>query len=194
MPDITVRNEGSIFLLTPRTVDATEFLEVNTDGQWFGASLVVEHRYVADLEQRARRGHRHVRRHHSEAVMKLWKVTILREGYPMLEWTLRTERGVGHLLLFLHTSFANAQGFFPPYTSQLTGGSYSSNQLLSGFAKAATNTQISPMNAKNWATADATDLVIPTMMKQLMKGANFDSTVAAANTKLQDVLNNGSQG
>jgi hypothetical protein len=27
-----------------------------------------------------------------------------------------------------------------------------------------------------------------------MKGANFDSTVAAANTKLQDVLNNGSQG
>jgi hypothetical protein len=28
-------------------------------------------------------------------------------------------------------------------------------------------------------------------MKQLMKGANFDSTVAAANTKLQDVLNNG---
>ena len=92
------------------------------------------------------------------------------------------------------TSFANSQGFFPPYTSQLTGGSYSSSQLLSGFAKAATDTQISPMNAKNWATADATDLVIPTMMKQLMKGANFDSTVAAANTKLQDVLNNGSQG
>ena len=92
------------------------------------------------------------------------------------------------------TSFANSQGFFPPYTSQLTGGSYSNSQLLSGFAKAATDTQISPMNAKNWATADATDLVIPTMMKQLMKGANFDSTVAAANTQLQNVLNNGSQG
>ena len=92
------------------------------------------------------------------------------------------------------TSFANSQGFFPPYTSQLTGGSYSSSQLLSGFAKAATNTQISPMNAKNWATADATDLVIPTMMKQLMKGANFSSTVASANTQLQNVLNNGSQG
>ena len=92
------------------------------------------------------------------------------------------------------TSFANSQGFFPPFTSQLTGGSYSSNQLLSGFAKAATDTQISPMNAKNWATADATDLVIPTMMKQLMKGADFNSTVAAANTQLQDVLNNGSQG
>jgi hypothetical protein len=27
-----------------------------------------------------------------------------------------------------------------------------------------------------------------------MKGADFNSTVAAANTKLQDVLNNGSQG
>jgi ABC-type glycerol-3-phosphate transport system substrate-binding protein len=92
------------------------------------------------------------------------------------------------------TSFANSQGFFPPYTSQLTGGSYSSSQLLSGFAKAATDTQIAPMNAKNWATADATDLIIPTMMKQLMKGADFDSTVSAANTKLQNVLNNGGQG
>jgi ABC-type glycerol-3-phosphate transport system substrate-binding protein len=92
------------------------------------------------------------------------------------------------------TSFANSQGFFPPYTSQLTGGSYSSSQLLSGFAKAATNSQIAPLNAKNWSTADATDLIIPTMMKQLMKGANFTSTVAAANTQLQNVLNTGSQG
>jgi hypothetical protein len=32
------------------------------------------------------------------------------------------------------------------------------------------------------------------MMKQLMKGANFDSTMAAANTQLQNVLNKGSQG
>jgi N,N'-diacetylchitobiose transport system substrate-binding protein len=91
------------------------------------------------------------------------------------------------------TSFANSQGFFPPYTSQLTGGSYSSSQLLSGFAKAATDSQIAPLNAKNWATADATDLILPTMMKQLMKGANFASTVAAANTALQNVLNTGSQ-
>ncbi len=92
------------------------------------------------------------------------------------------------------TSFANSQGFFPPYTSQLTGGSYSSSQLLSGFAKAATDSQIAPLNAKNWATADATDLIIPTMMKQLMKGGNFTTTVAAANTQLQNVLNTGSQG
>ncbi len=92
------------------------------------------------------------------------------------------------------TSFANSQGFFPPYTSQLNGGTYASSQLLSGFAKAATNSQIAPLNAKNWATADATNLVIPTMMKQLMNGADFTSTVTAANTKLQNVLNNGSQG
>ena len=59
------------------------------------------------------------------------------------------------------TSFANLQGFFPPYTSALTGGAYSSSQLMSGFAKAASNTQISPLNAKNWATADSTDYVIP---------------------------------
>ena len=116
----------------------------------------------------------------------VWKLT----KYPTASWDLvKTMDSVPN-----STSFANSQGFFPPYTSQLTGGSYSSSQLLSGFAKAATNTQISPMNAKNWATADATDLVIPTMMKQLMKGANFDSTVAAANTQLQNVLNTGSQG
>jgi ABC-type glycerol-3-phosphate transport system substrate-binding protein len=91
------------------------------------------------------------------------------------------------------TSFANAQGFFPPYTSQLTGGAYSSSQLLAGFAKAATDTQISPLNAKNWATADTTDEIIPTMMKSLMQGAPFASTVATANTELQNVLNTGKE-
>jgi N,N'-diacetylchitobiose transport system substrate-binding protein len=90
------------------------------------------------------------------------------------------------------TSFANSQGFFPPYTSQLTGGAYASDPIMSGFAKAATTTQISPLNAKNWATADATDLIIPTMMKQLMKGAPFAATVDKANTQLENVLNTGS--
>ena len=52
------------------------------------------------------------------------------------------------------TSFANLQGFFPPYTSQLNGGAYAGSQLMSGFAKAAAVTQISPLNAKNWSTAD----------------------------------------
>ena len=91
------------------------------------------------------------------------------------------------------TSFANSQGFFPPYTSQLTGGEYSSSQLMSGFAKAATVTQISPLNAKNWPTADYTDLIIPTMIKSLMQGAPFASTVAQANKQLQSVLNTGKE-
>jgi ABC-type glycerol-3-phosphate transport system substrate-binding protein len=91
------------------------------------------------------------------------------------------------------TSFANLQGFFPPYTSELTGGAYSSSQLMSGFAKAASNTQISPLNAKNWSTADSTDYVIPTMIKALMKGAPFAATVAKANTELANVLNTGNE-
>ena len=92
------------------------------------------------------------------------------------------------------TSFANLQGFFPPFTSKLTSGAYTSSQLMSGFAKAATNTQISPLNAKNWATADATDAIIPTMMKALDRGADFATTVSQANTKLQNVLNTGQEG
>jgi ABC-type glycerol-3-phosphate transport system substrate-binding protein len=91
------------------------------------------------------------------------------------------------------TSFANLQGFFPPYTSQLTGGAYSRSQLMAGFAKAATNTQISPLNAKNWSTADSTDYVIPTMIKSLDNGAPFAATVSKANTELQNVLNTGSE-
>jgi N,N'-diacetylchitobiose transport system substrate-binding protein len=92
------------------------------------------------------------------------------------------------------TSFANLQGFFPPYTSKLTGGAYADSTLMSGFAKAATVSQISPLNAKNWSTADATDAIIPTMMKALQRGANFQATVSKANTELQNVLNTGQEG
>jgi ABC-type glycerol-3-phosphate transport system substrate-binding protein len=92
------------------------------------------------------------------------------------------------------TSFANLQGFFPPFTSKLTGGAYAGSPLMSGFAKAATITQISPLNAKNWSTADATDAIIPTMMKALDRGADFATTVSQANTKLQNVLNTGQEG
>jgi N,N'-diacetylchitobiose transport system substrate-binding protein len=91
------------------------------------------------------------------------------------------------------TSFASLQGFFPPFTSKLTGGAYSNSPLMSGFAKAATITQISPLNAKNWSTADATDAIIPTMMKALDRGANFATTVSQANTELQNVLNTGQE-
>ena len=91
------------------------------------------------------------------------------------------------------TTFANLQGFFPPYTSKLTGGAYSSNQLMSGFAKAATNTQISPFNAPNWDVVDTTDEILPTMTKSLEQGAPFASTVAKANTEMTNVLNTGKE-
>ena len=68
------------------------------------------------------------------------------------------------------TTFANLQGFFPEFTSALSGGGYAGSPLMAGFAKAAAYTQISPLNSKNWATADATDAIIPTMMKALMQG------------------------
>ena len=91
------------------------------------------------------------------------------------------------------TTFAGLQGFFPEFTSALSGGKYSGSPLMAGFAKAAAYTQISPLNSKNWATADATDAIIPTMMKSIMRGANFSAAVAKANTQLQNVLNTGSQ-
>lgn len=89
------------------------------------------------------------------------------------------------------TTFANSQGFFPEFKSQLSSGVYTSSPVMAGFAKAAGFTQISPLNTANWGTADATDAIIPTMMKQLMQGAPFAATVNAANTKLQNVLNTG---
>jgi ABC-type glycerol-3-phosphate transport system substrate-binding protein len=91
------------------------------------------------------------------------------------------------------TDFANLQGYFPPFTNKLTGGAYAGSAVMSGFAKAATVTQISPLNAKNWGTADATDSIIPTMMKALDRGANFAATVSQANTELQNVLNTGKE-
>jgi ABC-type glycerol-3-phosphate transport system substrate-binding protein len=91
------------------------------------------------------------------------------------------------------TTFANLQGFFPEFTTALSGGKYSGSAVMSGFAKAAAYTQISPLNSKNWATADATDAIIPTMMKSLMQGASFTATVNKANSDLQNVLNTGSE-
>jgi ABC-type glycerol-3-phosphate transport system substrate-binding protein len=91
------------------------------------------------------------------------------------------------------TTFANLQGFFPEFTSSLSGGKYSGSQVMSGFAKAAAYTQISPLNSKNWTEADATDAIIPTMMKSLMQGASFSATVDKANTEMQNVLNTGSE-
>lgn len=48
-PDCTVENCGSIFLFRPESDSAREWLEENTDGQWFGGALAVEPRYARDL-------------------------------------------------------------------------------------------------------------------------------------------------
>jgi hypothetical protein len=62
-----------------------------------------------------------------------------------------------------------------------------------GFATAA-NSQVDPLNAKNWPTADTgKDYIIPDMLKSLMNGAPFQSTVAQANSQLQNVLNTGTE-
>jgi len=91
------------------------------------------------------------------------------------------------------TSFAALSGFFSPYSAEITASENTGGAFMAGFAKAALNGQTAPLNAKNWATADNGKLnIIPTMLKQLMQGAPFDSTVAAANTQLANVLNNGS--
>jgi len=91
------------------------------------------------------------------------------------------------------TSFAALSGFFSPYSAEISKSENTGGAFNAGFAKAALNGQTAPLNAKNWPTADNGKLnIIPTMLKQLMQGAPFDSTVAAANTQLANVLNTGS--
>jgi ABC-type glycerol-3-phosphate transport system substrate-binding protein len=93
------------------------------------------------------------------------------------------------------TSFAKLQGFFPPYTAEISSGIYTGKPYMSGFATAALNGQTSPFNAKNWPTADTGKyFIIPDMLKSLMNGAPLQSTVASANSQLQTVLNTGTEG
>jgi hypothetical protein len=49
--DFRVHDEGTIWLFTPLTPAAFEFLadHVQSDAQYFGPSLAVEHRFVYDL-------------------------------------------------------------------------------------------------------------------------------------------------
>lgn len=49
--DVTVVNDGTLFLFTPQTDAAREWLQENVqeDAMWFGGALVVEMRYAADL-------------------------------------------------------------------------------------------------------------------------------------------------
>ena len=49
--DVTVRNEGTLFLFTPETAEAKQWIDEHVSGesQWFGKALVVEHRFAEDL-------------------------------------------------------------------------------------------------------------------------------------------------
>jgi hypothetical protein len=49
--DFMVSDEGTVWLFTPLTPAALQFLskQVQQDAQYFGDSLAVEHRYVSDL-------------------------------------------------------------------------------------------------------------------------------------------------
>jgi len=52
MTDVQFRNEGSIWLATPLTDAAREWIaEHIEDATYFGPSLVIEHRYVPDIVQ-----------------------------------------------------------------------------------------------------------------------------------------------
>lgn len=49
--DITVENHGTVFLFTPYTPAASDWIDKNVsdDSQWFGNSLAVEACYAQDL-------------------------------------------------------------------------------------------------------------------------------------------------
>ena len=49
--DFTVRNEGTLFLLTPNTEAAKSWIEdfIPEDAMKCGDSIVVEHRYISDI-------------------------------------------------------------------------------------------------------------------------------------------------
>ena len=51
--DFIVQNEGSIFLFTPLSAKAAQWIgeHVQPDATWFGDALVVEHRYARDLAE-----------------------------------------------------------------------------------------------------------------------------------------------
>ena len=52
-PDVLIHHDGSVFLFNPLTSRAKERIDENgqPDAQWFGTTLVVEHRYAWALPQ-----------------------------------------------------------------------------------------------------------------------------------------------
>jgi hypothetical protein len=52
IPDVLVRNEGTIFVFCPLTAEAKLWISEHVhDALWFGSALVVEHRYGWGLAQ-----------------------------------------------------------------------------------------------------------------------------------------------
>jgi hypothetical protein len=51
MADLSVRDEGTIFLLTPETAWGEEWIaeHIPDTAFRFGGAIVVEHRYIADI-------------------------------------------------------------------------------------------------------------------------------------------------
>ena len=56
-PDVLVANEGTIFLFSPLSHAAREWIDehLEAESQWFGAALVVEHRFDIRTCTRAKR-------------------------------------------------------------------------------------------------------------------------------------------
>lgn len=52
-PDFALQNEGTIYLLTPLTDSAKEWVteHLPEDAQWFGNGVVIEWRYIACIVQ-----------------------------------------------------------------------------------------------------------------------------------------------
>ena len=50
-PDFEVQNEGSIYLLRPLTDNASNWIanHIPDDAQTWGQSIIIEHRYIADI-------------------------------------------------------------------------------------------------------------------------------------------------
>jgi hypothetical protein len=53
VPDVLVRNEGTLFHFCPLTARAKSWIDeyVQSDTLWFGSALVVEHRFAWGLAQ-----------------------------------------------------------------------------------------------------------------------------------------------
>lgn len=54
LPDVLIRNEGTVFAFCPLTQRANDWFHFNVASepwQWFGNALVVEHRYAWGLAE-----------------------------------------------------------------------------------------------------------------------------------------------